>query len=243
MTKTIDETNNRYGRLVVIKIEPERNKHNKTVWLCKCDCGNEAFVSGSNLRRGLTKSCGCLRRETSKIKHKFIDETGRIFGELTVVERAKNTLRGNTQWRCKCSCGNEIIARASNLRGKITKSCGCLIALPQGEATFRDLYRRYEHGAIRRGLEFAIPREEFRRLTKSNCYYCGTSPTLIVKRPDCNGDYTYNGLDRIQNDKGYTTTNVVPCCATCNFAKHAMSVPEFRLWITKIHQHLTETEW
>ena len=29
-------------------------------WLCKCDCGNEVAVSGSNLRTGHTQSCGCL---------------------------------------------------------------------------------------------------------------------------------------------------------------------------------------
>ena len=30
-------------------------------WLCKCDCGNEKIVLGSNLKNGCVKSCGCLR--------------------------------------------------------------------------------------------------------------------------------------------------------------------------------------
>lgn len=31
-------------------------------WLCKCECGNEKFIRGSNLRAGNTKSCGCSER-------------------------------------------------------------------------------------------------------------------------------------------------------------------------------------
>lgn len=32
-------------------------------WYCRCDCGTRRVVSGGNLTRGLTLSCGCLRRE------------------------------------------------------------------------------------------------------------------------------------------------------------------------------------
>ena len=54
---------------------------------------------------------------------KLIDLTGMTFGQLTVIERAPNI--GNmTAWRCRCTCGNECIVRASNLkRGQ--KTCGC----------------------------------------------------------------------------------------------------------------------
>lgn len=56
---TIDETNNRYGRLVVISQDGmSKDKHKK--WLCKCDCGNIVSVIGKNLRSGKTTSCGCF---------------------------------------------------------------------------------------------------------------------------------------------------------------------------------------
>ncbi len=54
----INELGNRYERLVIIA-EAETVNSN-AMWLCKCDCGNETVVSGSNLRSGSTKSCGCL---------------------------------------------------------------------------------------------------------------------------------------------------------------------------------------
>ena len=35
----------------------------KTAFVCRCDCGNEVVVAGSNLKNGNTQSCGCTRRE------------------------------------------------------------------------------------------------------------------------------------------------------------------------------------
>lgn len=60
--KAIDETGNRYGRLVVIE-RAGSVPNGPARWLCKCDCGKEATVKGSDLRRGSTRSCGCLREE------------------------------------------------------------------------------------------------------------------------------------------------------------------------------------
>lgn len=49
----------RFGRLIVIG--PSPSKHQKL--LCRCDCGRETEVFTSNLTRGHTKSCGCLKAE------------------------------------------------------------------------------------------------------------------------------------------------------------------------------------
>lgn len=62
----IDLTGKRYGRLVVLK-QAEPNK-GRIAWLCQCDCGNQKIVITTALRRGLAKSCGCLRKETSAQK-------------------------------------------------------------------------------------------------------------------------------------------------------------------------------
>lgn len=54
----------RYGRLTVIERMP--NKGKRTVWRCRCGCGNTADVTTTELRSGDTKSCGCLFDETPK---------------------------------------------------------------------------------------------------------------------------------------------------------------------------------
>lgn len=65
--KPRDITGNRYGRLVVIKDSGKRNASRSALWLCKCDCGNEKIANGTDLRRGDTQSCGCLRKENIRI--------------------------------------------------------------------------------------------------------------------------------------------------------------------------------
>lgn len=62
MGKMINITGQRFGRLVAIECGG-KNKHGNYEWLCKCDCGNEKVIDGSNLRTGNTTSCGCFFRE------------------------------------------------------------------------------------------------------------------------------------------------------------------------------------
>ena len=65
MPKKIDLTGQPFGRLVVIR-EYGRSKDGQVTWLCKCDCGAEIVVIAGNLRKGNTKSCGCLSRDISR---------------------------------------------------------------------------------------------------------------------------------------------------------------------------------
>lgn len=68
MGKLVDLTGQRFGRLIVL-YRGEKVKHNETVkWYCKCDCGNYCWVDGPELRKGDTKSCGCLKAELLKSK-------------------------------------------------------------------------------------------------------------------------------------------------------------------------------
>jgi hypothetical protein len=57
ITSKIDLSGQKFGKLVVL-IENERNKHNRVVWRCKCDCGIYLNVTSQSLRSGNTKSCG-----------------------------------------------------------------------------------------------------------------------------------------------------------------------------------------
>ena len=62
MAHKIDLTGNRYGRLTVLQ-EDGKTNHGDLRWLCKCDCGNIKTITGSKLKRGWTKSCGCIQKE------------------------------------------------------------------------------------------------------------------------------------------------------------------------------------
>ena len=62
MTKALSLVNKRFGRLVVIG-RAENDKKGNARWHCTCDCGNQKTISGYHLTAGLTKSCGCIRKE------------------------------------------------------------------------------------------------------------------------------------------------------------------------------------
>lgn len=174
---------------------------------------------------------------------------GLRFGRGAIIERVENNDRGRKQYKLICDCSNTYITSIDNLRSGGTKSCGCLRdesrrnyknpkTMPYGVASFYNLLRHYKIEAYKRNLEFDLSEEKFKELTKSNCFYCGIQPSAIYKRNHGNGEYIYNGIDRIDNNAGYVIGNVVPCCKACNFAKHEMSLCDFDAWVTRVYNQI-----
>jgi hypothetical protein len=62
--KMKDLTGQKFHRLEVLQ------RDGKLKWLCQCDCGKVTSVGHSNLKRGVSKSCGCLRKEIMRGKAK-----------------------------------------------------------------------------------------------------------------------------------------------------------------------------
>ena len=120
MSKFIDLTGEKFGKLTALELDKERSDNKNKIWKCQCECGNVVFFFFLHLRNGNTTSCGCI-----KIKNL----EGKRFGKLTVLERAEDKTQKNGKrlimWRCKCDCGNETIVPSSRLTSGNTKSCGC----------------------------------------------------------------------------------------------------------------------
>lgn len=106
---------NKFGKLLVIS-QSGKNKRGDILWLCKCDCGLEKIVKGSNLRIGKTKSCGCLKKgpNIKNRKNQILND----FELLEFVCMDKNRI---SMWLAKCKCGSEKIIRSNTS----VKSCGC----------------------------------------------------------------------------------------------------------------------
>jgi len=75
-------------------------------------------------------------------------------------------------------------------------------------------FSRYKRGAKVRGIKFELSFYQFISFWKKPCEYCGDEIKTI-------------GLDRLNNDKGYSMDNVVPCCTDCNRMKMAMDKNRF----------------
>jgi len=118
-----DLTGKVFTRLVVVGFSHKRpDRH--SCWECLCSCGKSVVVAGNCLKRGSTKSCGCLK--ASPRKRLFIDDlTGRCFGRLSVVGFSHSGKNGRAFWRCSCSCGSVVSVSGTSLKTGGTVSCGC----------------------------------------------------------------------------------------------------------------------
>ena len=68
MGRFIDLTGRKFGRLTVI--DRVQNRGEKVAWKCLCECGNTSIVTGTALKSGKSKSCGCLKLENpSNLRH------------------------------------------------------------------------------------------------------------------------------------------------------------------------------
>ncbi len=94
MPAVIDMTGETFGRYTVLAYEG-KTKDRKSLWRCKCECGNVRVVLGKHLRSGHTASCGCYAKDR-------IRETKTIHGHKTKGGASRTYL----SWRCmhkRCS--------------------------------------------------------------------------------------------------------------------------------------------
>lgn len=164
------------------------------------------------------------------------DLSGQQFGRWRVISESEERYsNGLVLWNCICDCGSTKKVNGASLRNGKSSSCGCLrlevVRLQEYEASFNKLYSSYMREAKTRGYQFAITKEEFRCITSQNCFYCGSPPVRECKnngkKSHFYGNYTYNGIDRVNNSKGYIKENCVPSCFTCNQMKLKMNQDDF----------------
>lgn len=89
--------------------------------------------------------------------------------------------------------------------------------------------------------EFDGSLDDFLKLVTKNCFYCGCEPDSITSsdiRKHGIGAFKHLGLDRVDNDKGYSLNNVVPCCFQCNNAKWSYEIDVFKNWVIKVYKNL-----
>lgn len=197
------------------------------------------------------KKCNVGDRRAAVLE-KFIGVT---FNYLTVVGLVKGFYYSNgkpakrTLFKCRCECGVIKNINPMEVRKGNTKSCGC-----KTNELFKNSYDRnydkrfvdpvikllwaeYKDGASGRRTrrEFNLEFEDFKKLVKSPCNYCGSPPGNLRSTKNGRRKEYVSGIDRIDNDKGYILENCVPCCTTCNFMKRNMKMTDFITHIKRIH--------
>lgn len=175
-----------------------------------------------------------------------VNEIGRVYGRWTVVERAPSPVLHRKDpsafWRCACVCGNEGVVRGHQLRCGQSQSCGCFrkdraretVSLPKGKSGANRAIANTKSNAARRGYCWKITDDQALATMAMDCVYCGSKPSQVSRGR--NGDFTYSGIDRIDNARGYEVDNIAPCCRVCNTAKMSMSEAEFYSWIERVYR-------
>ena len=96
---------------------------------------------------------------------------------------------------------------------------------------------QYRANAKKRGLSFDLGEAEIKHIFESDCFYCGRPPSTTVTRKGHWSEFTYNGIDRIDNNLGYVVGNVLPCCMECNFKRGAQPQDDFLVWVRSVALH------
>lgn len=184
-----------------------------------------------------------MLRKMSRLR---IDRTGQRFGRLVVLKYTGKIGRSLAKWLCRCDCGKTPVVLGEYLRSGHTKSCGCLkrdwgiargVLNRKSGTAFRLVFNAYTASAKKKHREFWLTEDLFRQLTSSNCFYCGDPPSLERRSKNGIDCYTYNGIDRLDNDKGYKVANCVPCCWPCNRLKGKRNHSEFIALIQRIAKY------
>lgn len=130
MSKKIDLTGQRFGKLLVLEEaeRPANIKKKHIFWKCQCDCGNIYICDGTNLRSGRTTQClECAHKASGKKRRK--DVIGQTFGLLTVDSVDYGVIKDNGRQRtycnCTCACGNKTYTSLDDLLSPGLHSCGC----------------------------------------------------------------------------------------------------------------------
>ena len=150
-----------------------------------------------------------------------------------------------------CDCGTkDHIAIGAVVKSGKTKSCGCMLResrlrniskLKKKTVTLEhralsNIFNQYRTTARNRGLIFELDWESMREIILQPCFYCNESKvnSYKIRGRESEGEFLYNGIDRVDNLKGYTKENSVPCCRMCNFMKRDFNQDDFLAQVIKI---------
>lgn len=188
---------------------------------------------------------------------KRFELAGRVFGKWT-VESFHHKEKRRLLWTCRCECGTVREVLGSNLLNGGSICCGCVpgekvsyfrkgnVPANKSKDARMQCAKNIWGAHYKNGCSF----EKFYELSQQNCFYCGIEPCRTANRigKECSeewrsqGNFTYNGLDRVDSNKNHSEDNVVACCYDCNVAKLDHSLEEFKKWIDRCYHHLHQTE-
>lgn len=155
---------------------------------------------------------------------------GTTLGTRKVLESLPRSL-----FQVQCiECGHLSTQRGIDLEKMKNRSCiKCIIDSRDANVTF--IYNRVKGNAKTRNIKWDLTINKFKLIAQDKCFYCNSLPPKSPGFRDRSP--FYHGLDRVDNSLGYSVKNSVSCCSICNYAKHDLSIKDFKIWLTKCYNH------
>lgn len=186
--KCCDNIKQHYGDLTIEEYAfTSKDRH--IYYRCKCACGNKENIKGTLLFTGKQTKCSICSKSPA---HNFIDETGNIYHNLTVLERNFDIKQKEAYWKCRCSCGNIITVQGSKLRNGHTTSCGCINS--KGEMA---IIKLLNDNNIKYQTQIKIPGCEYKNLLRFDFGIYNDEKLIYL--------IEYDGIQHYRADSGWIT--------------------------------------
>lgn len=220
----IDETGNRYGKLIVLHKDNSNVRNDGAYWVCRCDCGNITIVKATNLRNRNhpTRSCGCDKVDFANARKgkyelwdngtwKRIDEFHIQHGGCKhIIPKGKKT----RSYMCACPICVEQERQASKTsKERRCLDCGCAIERPkklcpackakhEAEKRAKKIRKRgtlsertrYAHAKKNGKIDWSISLEKLRIRDRDVCALCGKSVDMKAYHMTDNGAFVAHGM-------------------------------------------------
>jgi hypothetical protein len=172
--------------------------------------------------------------------------------------------RNRRLWECLCDCGKAVVLPTHHFSMMKHNSCGCVtgrnIKISNNsfnryqKTSVKSLYNAAKHSAKNREIILDLDLLVFEKLIIEKCHYCLVESSKkfnvyktrnklrkgMTKEAIDAATINVNCIDRIDSNKGYTEENILPCCITCNYAKHIKTYNEYINWIKNITRRWRE---
>ena len=195
----------------------------------------EMTITGQNIKYYKNKGYDIPQYINKKGKLKHIIGANILVKVIDLPEHSTKIIT----YICDICKKEETVRYCKLTQTKTFKEKGLMVCFDCYNKTVRPIYKdkqyrvyKYQSSVRKRDYSFELNLDEFLNIVNRPCFYCGDFSNN--KNPTFPGR---NGIDRIDNNIGYTLKNCVPCCDMCNRMKMKYSYDDFLKHIEKIYNY------
>lgn len=183
-----------------------------------------------------------LISKKSSISPNIKDNIGKKFGHLTILSKSNSDKYRRAFVTVQCDCGDIVEKHWQKILKNLTRTCGkChfryklppnigITNLPEEikAKMLKLVYSRMKSEAKRRNRIIDLSFQAVTNFILLPCQSCDDKWSTHITTTYNGEKYTllYNGLDRIDNSRGYVPNNVITLCKTCNRMKLEQNLEE-----------------